>query len=254
MKKKKTNTKRIILYSIVAIVIVVGVSVLIWKLTQRDGKQSAPTAETSGETADEDTVIPYGDDESDDYDFTGDYFDISTNSGSMTIEKDGSAYNIEITFSEDDSAISVWKMSATYDKARKALSYADATRTDYDFQSEDGSTDTTSTDDTESTTGQNDAYTDGSGYIYMANDNLFWIDQKDDMGAGLMFQKIEDDTTTLNLEDESGSDTSTDDANATDAESGETTEGSETTEGGEGDTTDVTGDDANVTDETDIAE
>ena len=180
-KKKKMSTGKIatiIGFVVLAVVIVILVINVI------RGKNGQPniTDGMSGQdaAAEDEDVIPYGDEESASYDFTGDYFDMATQKGTMTITRDGSAYAINITYSESDDSVAIWKMTAAYDKNRRALTYHDCTRTDFIAGSS-----------SDSSSG-GDKYTDGSGFLYLSSGSVFWVDDKEDMGTGLLFQKTDE--------------------------------------------------------------
>ena len=179
-KKKKMSTGRIATI-IGLVVLAVVIAILVINVIRGKNGQTNITDGMAGQdtaAADED-VIPYGDEESASYDFTGDYFDMATQKGTMTITRDGSAYAINITYSESDDSVAIWKMTAAYDKNRRALTYRDCTRTDFIAGSSDSSA-------------GGDKYTDGSGFLYLSSGSVFWVDDKEDMGTGLLFQKTDE--------------------------------------------------------------
>ena len=177
-KSKRKKTGRIVtLVGIAAVIAIAGI--LIFNITHgKNGAKKATNALGTGiiDETDED-VIPYGDNDSDSHDFSGDYFDTATQNGTMTITKDGQVYSVNITYAETDDSVSIWTMTAAYDKNRKALFYRDCVRTDYVSGSDD-----------DSGMEGSEQYTEGSGYIYLSSGKLFWIDNKEDMGTGLLFE------------------------------------------------------------------
>ena len=179
-RKRRQKTGRII--TIVGIVAVIAIAaILIINIVRgKDGSSNRGTNALGTGILDEtdEDVIPYGDNESDSYDFSGDYFDTATQNGTMTITRDGEAYSINVTYAESDDSVTIWTMTAAYDKNRKALFYRDCVRTDY-------ITGTAS----DANAGGTEKYTEGTGYIYLSSGDLFWIDNKEDMGTGMLFEK-----------------------------------------------------------------
>ena len=200
MSKQKVNrirTERTVKPGSILLIISIGaviaiIAVLIINAISGRTLGSKINVSTAEEEAEVD-VIPYGDENADTYDYAGDYFDMATQKGTMVIERDGTSYNITVTYAETDDTLSVWSMTAAYSKDRKALIYRDATRKDYIF-SEPVEADTTEEADAAAETSGiavSEAYTDGTGMFYLSNDSIFWIDEREDMGTGLMFEKVE---------------------------------------------------------------
>ena len=183
-KKKKMSIGRIATIIGLAVLAIVIAVLVINVIRGKNGQTNITDGMVGQDTASEDEdVIPYGDEESASYDFTGDYFDMATQKGTMTITRDGSAYAINITYSESDDSVAIWKMTAAYDKNRRALTYHDCTRTDFIAGSSDFSSDSSA---------GGDKYTDGSGFLYLSSGSVFWVDDKEDMGTGLLFQKTDE--------------------------------------------------------------
>ncbi len=226
-RRRKTNKAGLIItiIGIVAVAVIAVILIINFK-KGKTGDEIAAQKELQEEQFNKD-VIPYGDNESDTYDFSGDYFDTATQKGTMTIVKDGNAYTISITYAESDDAISMWKMTAAYDKYRKALSYRDGTRADYIMAS--------SEEDSE----RNEVYTGGSGLIYLSSGSFYWVDDKEDMGAGLLFKKVEDIAAEGQGSSGSSGSGSTGETTAP-AETEETEEAEETTEETPSETTETT--------------
>ena len=184
-RRKRKNSKTgliLIIIGIVAIAVIAAIMIINFKKGKTGGDIQSQLDEQRSQIDFETDVIAYGDDESDSYDFTGDYFDTSTRKGTMTITKADAGYNINITYAETDDVVTIWKMTSVYDPYRKALSFRDCTRTDYTMFS------------TEGESGGTDVYTDGSGFIYLASGSLYWVDDKEDMGAGLMFTSADEES------------------------------------------------------------
>ncbi len=182
MKKKKKSLKTSTILLIIGIITVAVIAVILI-VNGMKGKNGTSVSEQAKDQKllsemDQD-VIPYGDDDSDSYEFAGDYFDMATKKGTLHIEKDGSTYNANITYTETDDSMAIWTMTCAYDKYKKALVFRDCTRTDYVMEED-------------SPVATDEKYTDGSGLIYMTGGNLFWVDDKDDMGTGLLFSKTTD--------------------------------------------------------------
>ncbi len=179
-RRRKTSRVGLIitLIGIVAVAVIAVILIINFKKGKTGNDATSKTRQLEQEF--DSDVIPYGDDESDTYDFTGDYFDTATQKGTMTIGKDGTAYTISITYAESEDAVSMWKMTAAYDKYRKALVYRDGIRSDYVMAS------------SEEESERNEVYTGGSGFVYLASGSVYWVDDKEDMGAGLLFNKLGD--------------------------------------------------------------
>ncbi len=203
--EKKRRIFNILLIAGAVLIIVIAVIMILNATGHGFGNKNAVSAPPTEAGVD---VIPYGDPASDSYDYTGDYFDMSTQKGTMTIARQGSGYEISVTYADSDDTMTTWGMTAVYDKARKALYYYDCTKTDYVFTetptdseqvaaAEDAIEEATGEavelpkTETQSSVDQSTAYTDGTGYIYMSSENFYWIDDKEDMGNGLLFQKVE---------------------------------------------------------------
>ncbi len=183
MNRKRKNNKTgliLMIIGIIAVAVIAGIIIMNFKNGKTGGNNPAETGQKLlSEEEFEQDVIPYGDDESDNYDFTGDYFDTATQKGTMNITKDGKSYNITLTYSENEDVVTIWKMTAVYNPYRKAIAYRDCTRSDY-------------TSATDSSIEPSEAYTDGSGFIYLSSKSLYWVDDKEDMGAGLIFRKVDE--------------------------------------------------------------
>lgn len=217
-RKLKATTIALIVGLIVIVVIVI---ILIVNAVR--GNSPAQNTPAFTNTQEMEDILPYGDPESESYDFEGDYFDMATQKGTMTITRGSGIYNINITYSESDDSMSIWSMTASYDNNRRALFYSDCVRTDYVFsnmdevnvdelseETESTAADTTETQieelntDAEAETEapevteaaddgviKNEIYNQGTGFFYLSGDSIYWTDNKEDMGVGLMFQKVE---------------------------------------------------------------
>ena len=226
MKDKKKRRISTIILIIGGIIIVVIAVILILNATGHGFVGHKSSEEQAAEVMGDD-VIPYGDEGADDYDYVGDYFDMSTLKGTMTITKNLNDYNIEITYSEGSDSLTTWTMTASYNKPRRALFYTDCTKMEYVFTNlsttdtaTEAATDTTETqEETEEATGsisegleeaeavaaeaealaeeasssvvRTESYTDGSGFLYLSGESMMWVDNKEDMGTGILFQKVE---------------------------------------------------------------
>lgn len=211
-KEKKKRIFNILLIAGAVLIVLIAV-IMILNATGHGFKRSS---DAGSELMDGETdVIMYGDPASDSYDFTGDYFDMSTLKGTMTITKNMGSYNITITYSESEDSMTTWTMSATYNNVRKALFYNDCVKTEMIFTNlgEESQSDETldeilatdnlelteeeiqklneAAENTEPDVVRSEEYNDGSGFIYLAGENIYWKDNKEDMGTGILFQKVE---------------------------------------------------------------
>ncbi len=224
MNRKKKNSKTgliLIIVGIIAIGVVAAILIINFKKGKTGGSLKSQLDKQHEQIDYEKDVIAYGDDESDSYDFTGDYFDTSTLKGTITIAKADDGYSITITYPESDEAMTIWKMTASYDPYRKALVYRDCTRSDY-FMTGD--------EDSEPKV----AYSDGSGFIYMASKKFYWVDDKEDMGSGLLFKKVNEEGFVDEEETESETGAPENSGESTTEESGAATEGGEAAAGENG--------------------
>ncbi len=179
MKEKKKGISisgMLIIAGVLIIAVIAGVLIhnqMSKKEKEEEASQSAEGTEGEELTPEElAIIIPYGDTE-DDFDFSGEYKEMTSDRGTITMQKDGETYAVNIKINIGDTIITTWTMSAKYDKNRKTLRYTDCKRTDY-------------VGDESSATVE---YTDGTGYLYIAEEKLFWMDEKEDSGAGLLFEK-----------------------------------------------------------------
>ncbi|MCR5098837.1 MAG: hypothetical protein K6B14_07815 [Lachnospiraceae bacterium] len=218
MNRKKSNSRTgliLIIVGIIAVGVVAAILIINFKKGKTGGDIKSQLDKQHEQIDYEKDVIAYGDDESDSYDFTGDYFDTSTLKGTITIAKADNGYSVNITYPESDDAMTIWKMTASYDPYRKALVYRDCTRSDYIMASDEDSEPKV-------------VYSDGSGFIYMASKKFYWVDDKEDMGAGLLFKKVGEE----DFVDEEGSEAATEESGEAATEEG-AAEGTTTEEGGE---------------------
>ena len=236
MNKKKRRRNTNLIFVIIGVVLVVAIVVVLIINATRKNETVTRADQTPLTSANTDAdVIPYGDPDSESYDFSGDYFDLATQKGTMTISREDSYYAISITYAESDDSLSMWSMTATYDKNRRGLVYRDCERVDYEF-------DDTSSSDAEKKV----VYSDGSGWVYLSGGSLSWVDDKEDMGTGLIFKKVDE----INATDLGAEDTAGTSAESTDETTGESAEGTEDTAGETTDTTDTTGETTGTTDTT----
>ena len=236
-KKKRRNNTSTILVIIGILLVVAIVVVLVINATRKNETVTRSDQTDLIQTTAGDDKTPYGDAESDDYDFSGDYFDLSSQKGTMTISRDGADYAVSLTYAESDDSLSMWSMTATYNKSRRALNFRDCERVDYIFDDSDSS-------DAEKKV----VYSDGSGWIYLSDGNVYWVDDKENMGTGLIFKKVDEITPTDLGAEESDAAEATDETGeeAADESAGEATDAAgETT-----DTTDTTGESTGTTDAT----
>ena len=215
--KKKRRVSNIIL--IIGGVIIVVIAVILILNATGHGFVGHKSAEEQAAEVMGDDVIPYGDEGADDYDYAGDYFDMSTLKGTMTITKNLNDYTIEITYSEGSDSLTTWTMTASYNKPRRALFYTDCTKMEYVFTNLSTTDTTETTEEAEEAAGsisegleeaeavaaeaealaeessssvvRTESYTDGSGFLYLSGESMMWVDNKEDMGTGILFQKVE---------------------------------------------------------------
>ncbi|MBR1627651.1 MAG: hypothetical protein IJ679_00085 [Lachnospiraceae bacterium] len=123
---------------------------------------------------------PVGDEESDSYDWKGDYMDTMYLETSLSIEGGvGGVYQITLTWGGADSdELSIWKATGSYDKSHRALVYKDMVRTNMTIPTGEGETI------------ENDMYSGGSGFFFLRGGKLYWEDKNEDFGDGLQFEKV----------------------------------------------------------------
>lgn len=130
---------------------------------------------------------------SENYAWIGDYIDESFGQALLTIEKSsrfGRDYAITVYIPSGDAAFSLWEANAVYDADLNALSFNDCIRTDVDTSTMPE----TEIDeaDAELTEASRRIYTDGTGSIFVLEDeSLIWIDDQDSRGDELQFVRIE---------------------------------------------------------------
>ena len=126
-------------------------------------------------------IEPVGDEESDSYDWKGDYMETMYLETALSIEGGtGGIYRITVTWGEADSDdLSVWICQATYDKNHKALVYKDMVRTNMVIPTEEGREPQS-----------NDMYTGGTGFFFLRDNKLYWEDKNEDFGDGFQFEKV----------------------------------------------------------------
>ncbi len=132
------------------------------------------------------TVTPIGDISSDIYTWEGNYVDSAGLMTTMSIVKHtGGYYDISISLgTEGSSDVTFWTLTATYNTDYRALEYVDAVRTDWVIP-----TSVQQGDDVNIAT--EEIYSGGKGYLYLADDRVYWHDNNEDMGNGMQFEKTE---------------------------------------------------------------
>ena len=120
-----------------------------------------------------------GDADSDTFNFSGDYFDRAGEQTSMSIVRgnEEGSYTITILYQENDISTLSWEIEATYDSDSKSLSYDSCTHMRY-LQDPD---------DPEADPEVIELSGDGTGHIFKRDGSLFWLDDAEDMGSGMLF-------------------------------------------------------------------
>ena len=176
---KKLNTKAKVGICIAAVAVVVVIVVVIVNVVRNRNAEEPveePTVDVGEPTK---PSYTYGDADSDSFDFSGDYFDRAGEQTSMSItrgDEEGS-YNVSILYQENDISTLAWEIEAVYDSETKALSYDGCTHMRYLLDP----------DDPEADPSYIELPGDGTGHIFMHDDALFWLDDADDMGNGMLF-------------------------------------------------------------------
>lgn len=168
-RKVRENIERaLLLVGVVAVVVV--------------GTVFARSVYRSLHQEEKESVTPIGDASSEIYDWEGNYMDTAGLQTTMSIVKRaGGFYDISISQGAEGSQDLVfWTMTATYNSAYRALEYRDAVRSDWVIPTEATEGGKISTDE---------IYTNGKGYLYLADDRVYWHDNNEDMGNGMQFEK-----------------------------------------------------------------
>ncbi len=152
----------------------------------------------------------------------GSYVDTTNYQTTMTIEKGfgKKEYNVSISMGEDNSAdLIFWQFTAFYDDQSETLTYAGGKRSDWivadDTQDDDvaegdnaeaeaankaaaeAQSDlgddavTVSGDQTNGALVTEVVYEDGTGHLEVKNGKITWVDNKENFGNGLVFERVE---------------------------------------------------------------
>lgn len=120
-----------------------------------------------------------------DFEWDGSYIDETSGLVMMDIMKDGRKYRCTINV-PDAGITHISSYTFTAKKGDLGLSYEDGTYGTYDLPDFEKNPD--------AEVSYDEVYTDGSGSIYYLNDRLYWIDDKNDAGAGMAFKRIDYDS------------------------------------------------------------
>lgn len=120
-----------------------------------------------------------GDADSDKFDFSGEYFDRAGEQTNMTIVRgdEAGSYTVSILHQENDISTLAWEIEAVYDSDSKSLSYEGCTHMRYLLDPEDLDADP----EVIELSGE------GTGHIFKRDNALFWLDDAEDMGSGMLF-------------------------------------------------------------------
>ncbi len=111
--------------------------------------------------------------------FTGGWQDSTSQRATMDITSDrGIYYNIEINWGSSAMENTVWHFTGTYDSKRNGIVYSSGQRIEETYL-EEGEEPKTEI-----------VYEDGSGLISLKDGKLYWQDDKEDVGAECVFEKI----------------------------------------------------------------
>ena len=115
------------------------------------------------------------------YAWEGDYIDTShyLTTMSITAQARKDFYDVTVCMGdENDSDVILWTFTAVYNKVSNTLVYSDAVRKDII---------TTDGEDASLVTEQ--VYTGGAGYLEVKGGNIFWTDNEENYGKGLIFDR-----------------------------------------------------------------
>lgn len=117
----------------------------------------------------------YIDDQSASY--NGQWWDmVSTRCYMDILSSDGMWYSIDINWSSGAADNTHWVFNGYYDSSRGGIVYSDGRRIEEHYTEGGGLQETV-------------AYSDGSGFIYLSGNTLYWEDDKENTGEGRYFEK-----------------------------------------------------------------
>lgn len=109
--------------------------------------------------------------------YNGQWWDMKSQRCYMEISSsDGTWYSIDINWSSGAADNTHWSFSGYYDSSRGGIVYADGRRTEEHY--------TNSGELQETVT-----YSDGTGFIYLSGNTLYWEDEKEHAGDNCYFEK-----------------------------------------------------------------
>lgn len=168
----------------------------------------------------EDELVPVkriGDEFSDEYNWKGLYYDSGTMT-TLSIESAGSGYEASISCQREDGTMLLWSFPCSYSPTAGILSYENAVCTEVvinrpeeaagdgagggDMASGDGAGEgetasgdgagggETVSDEAAITFERRVLYEDGTGYLYLSDHVIHWVDETENFGDGMMFEKL----------------------------------------------------------------
>ena len=120
-----------------------------------------------------------------DFVWEGSYIDRVNELAVLTIERQGNGYHCFINIPDEAiTHIESYEFNAVPAQDGLGLEYTAGTRTSYLMPPAD---------DTAQGVTTTEVYSDGSGRVYYLEGSVFWLDEKDDNGTGLIFERVEDE-------------------------------------------------------------
>ena len=121
-----------------------------------------------------------------DFVWEGSYIDRVDGLAVLTVEREGNGYHCYINVPDQAiTHIESYEFNASPAEDGLGLAYTAGTRTSYTMPPENNPSQGVTT---------TDIYSDGTGRIYYLNGSVFWLDEKDDNGTGLIFERVEEES------------------------------------------------------------
>lgn len=109
--------------------------------------------------------------------FSGSWIDSTSQRAVMDIQSDGVYYNIEINWGSSAFENTKWLFTGMYDAARGGIVYASGQRIEEVYTAEGVDPK------------QTFVYEDGTGFFEWKDGKIYWTDEKENMGAEMVFEK-----------------------------------------------------------------
>lgn len=123
-----------------------------------------------------------------DFNWEGSYIDRVGDLAVLTVEQTGSGFLCTICVPDREiTHVEAYEFTAKPSDDGLGLSYTGGVRTSYLVPAE-GKTDQGVKAD--------EIYTDGTGRLYYLDGSVFWLDEKEDAGSSLIFDRVEEEETT----------------------------------------------------------